>query len=125
MKTLKSIVLLCIALFAISAIGQSKNQITDATYTKQTVTNFKIEINVNSLKALERSFNIEDMQAVFSNIVSKDEIEFKINCTKSLDNKLGVTQKIAYKITGNLEEKAAFLKMAEKIYKAAKKYYDN
>jgi len=125
MKTLKTIITICIFLIAFTGFSQTKHENTSLNYSKTTVSNLKIEVKAKSLKDLERSFIIKDLDNIFSELDTEDDIEFKITCTKPSKLKMNSKEEISYKIVGNAKEKEAFLKMAERIYNSAKNYYIN
>ncbi|WP_299889032.1 hypothetical protein [uncultured Lacinutrix sp.] len=135
----KKIVALCFALFALNGFSQTKHL--DAhnkhlsihkqhlnkgnAYSNGEVTDLKIELKVESLKELEKSFKIDDLDEIFTEIDSKGGLEFKITCLKKEDVESGITKQLSYKVTGGVEDREQFFKNAEKIYEAARKYYIN
>jgi len=123
MKTLKITMTICLALFSLIGFSQTQNQTLNVSQGETTVTNLKIEINVASLQELEKSFKIKDLNEIFSELDNEGDVEFRITCTKASDYDKSKTKEISYKIVGDADEKEAFLKMAERIYNSAKKYY--
>ena len=125
MKTLKTITVLSIMLISYAGISQAKLISTNADYSKTSLSNVKVEIEAESLKDLEHTFNLQDLETFFEDTEVNDAVEFKITCTKDSDSNPNFKKEISYKIVGSIKDKDAFLKRAERIYNAAKKYYLN
>jgi len=125
MKTLKTITVLSIMLISYAGISQTKLISTNADYSINSLSNVKVEIKAESLKDLEHTFSIQDLETFLEDTEVKDAVEFEITCTKDSNYKPGFKQKISYKIVGSIKDKDAFLNRAERIYNAAKKYYLN
>lgn len=83
---------------------------------------FNLTVTVDSLSDLESTFKIEDLKLLIEDTKTNQTISFKIICNgKPMSN--GEASYMSYEVSGNSAKSEDFLKKAEKIFLAAKKYY--
>jgi len=88
------------------------------------ITNLSVSVTVDSAEEVESTFDIKDIRSILNEVDDNEEISFEITCNGEAISK-DVTRKVSYRITGNSNDKDAFLKNVKKIRKAAIKYYKN
>ena len=88
------------------------------------ITNLSVSVSVDSAEEVESTFNMKDIKKILHEVEGDEDISFEITCNGEEISK-GVTRKISYRVTGNANDKASFLKRIKKIRKSAINYYNN
>ncbi|OIQ21517.1 hypothetical protein [Lacinutrix sp. MedPE-SW] len=123
---MKTLITTYIILFTVIVSAQTQiSKLQNVNFTETHVSNLKIELNVDSLKELENAFNIEKLEKMLEETANEGEVEFKITCNKPAVKPNGVKRKISYSVKSENLEKEEFIKIVERIYNGAKKYYLN
>lgn len=121
MKTVFTFLALLIATVNFS---QAQNLEAQVTTQDTKITNLSVSVTVDSAEEVESTFKMKDIKKILNEVESEEDISFEITC-KGDDDSSGIASKVSYRVTGNSNDKEAFLKMVKKIRKAAITYYDN
>ncbi len=88
------------------------------------VENLAVTVTVGSAEELKSVFKVEDIKDLLEESSKDESISFKMICNKK-DQSTGVESQVSYKVEGNSDESAQFLKTVKKIKTAALKYYED
>lgn len=121
----KNVITALVLVFSLLSFGQTKNlkgaiNVDDI---EVVVQNISIDVTVDSIEELESTFNKKDIETIFNETESIDEIVFKLTCNGK-NTSSGVNSSVSYQVKGSSFEKDAFFKHIEKIKNAAIKYFN-
>jgi len=121
---MKTVVTILGLLIATVNVSQAQNLEGKVTTEEVKITNFGVSVTVDSAEDIESTFSIKDIKTVLKEIEGEEELSFEMTCNgeKISDN---VKRKVSYRVTGNSNDKAEFLKRVKKVRKAAIQFYTN
>ncbi|WP_047548040.1 hypothetical protein [Psychroserpens sp. Hel_I_66] len=121
---MKTVVTILGLLMATVNVSQAQNLEGKVTTEEVKITNFGVSVTVDSAEDIESTFSIKDIKTVLKEIEGEEELSFEMTCNgeKISDN---VKRKVSYRVTGNSNDKAEFLKRVKKVRKAAIQFYTN
>lgn len=119
MKTVFTILGLLIA-----TVSFGQDVVANDTTENTKTTNLSVSVTVESVEEVESTFKMKDIKKILDEVEDDGDISFEITCKGEPISK-DMTSKVSYRITGNSNDKNAFLKNVKKIRKAAIKYYEN
>jgi hypothetical protein len=119
MKTIIISLATFISAFALSQNNDSKIEISKKKYTLE---NVSISITVNNKEDLE-AIDINKLESIFEDLGGNEPVSFELICK---DEAINLEEKSDFKIkiTGNSNDKRAFIKRLRKIKKIAVNYYN-
>ena len=121
---MKTVVTILGLLIATVNVSQAQNLEGKVTTEDVKITNFGVSVTVDSAEDIESTFSIKDIKTVLKEIEGEEELSFEMTCNgeKISDN---IKRKVSYRVTGNSNDKAEFLKRVKKVRKAAIQFYTN
>ena len=119
MKTIITTLAIFISAFALSQNNDSKIEISKKNYTLEDVS---LSITVNNKEDLE-AIDIDKFETFFEDLGKNEPVSFEFICK---DESINLEDKSDFKIkvTGNSNDKKAFIKRLRKIKKTALNYYN-
>ncbi|MFT4780512.1 hypothetical protein ES692_08800 [Psychroserpens burtonensis] len=111
-------------LIATVTFSQAQNLEGKVTTENIKITNLSVSVTVDSAEEVKTTFDMKDIKSILNEVEGDEEISFEITCNGEKISE-GVTKKVSYRVTGNSNDKDAFLKRINKIRKAAITYYNN
>ena len=120
MKTIITTLAIFISAFALSQNNNSKIEISKKNYTLE---DLSISITVNNKEDLE-TINFNKLESFYEDLGENEPVSFEFVCK---DEAINLDEKSDFKIkvTGNSNDKRAFIKRLRKIKKMALNYYNN
>ena len=119
MKTIITTLAIFISAFALSQNNDSKIEISKKNYTLEDVS---LSITINNKEDLE-AIDIDKFETFFEDLGKNEPVSFEFICK---DESINLEDKSDFKIkvTGNSNDKKAFIKRLRKIKKTALNYYN-
>ena len=122
MKTIKLVIAAIVFCVSLNSLAQAKIVTGKTDIQDVKIENVSITVEVDSADEIESTFKVEDLEDIFENAQSGEDISFKLKCNgRKMSN--GVRSSMSYTINGNTNDKASFLEGVAKVRASAIKYY--